>query len=101
MNNNKKTGVIGIIVTIVILTVIVIVTNIKLEKWYYVENIVGIIVIPIQNSLTYLKNKIAGNDQFFVNVDELKEENENLRNKNQELEESVRELEIIKAENNT
>ena len=101
MNNNKKTGVIGIIVTVVILIIIIIVTNIKLEKWYYVENAFGTTVIPIQNGLTYLKNKIAGNDQFFVNIDELKEENEKLRNKNQELEESVRELEIIKAENNT
>ena len=101
MNNNKKTGVIGIIITIVILIVIVLVTNIKLEKWYYFENILGTVVIPIQNGLTYLKNKIAGNDEFFVNVDELKEENENLKSKNHELEETVRELEIIKAENAT
>jgi len=101
MNNNKKTGVIGIIVTIAILIIIVIVSNIKLEKWYYIENILGTVTIPVQNSLTYLKNKIAGNDQFFVNVDDLKKENEDLKNKNRELEEFVRELEIIKAENNT
>lgn len=101
MNNNKKTGVIGISITIIILIIIVIVTNIKTEKWYYLENIFGVVVIPVQNSLTYLKNKIAGNDQFFVNVDELKEENKNLKNKNQKLEESVRELEIIKSENAT
>ena len=101
MNNNKKTGVIGIIITIILLIVIVIVTNIKVEKWYYFENIFGTIVTPVQNGLTYLKNKIEGNDQFFVNVDELKKENENLKNKNQKLEESVRELEIIKSENAT
>ena len=101
MNNNKKTGVIGIIITIVVLIVIVIVTNIKVEKWYYFENIFGTIVNPVQNGLTFLKNKIEGNDQFFVNVDELKRENEELKDKNLKLEESVRELEIIKSENAT
>ena len=55
----------------------------------------------IQNGMVYLKNKIAGNDSFFINVEEMKSENENLKKKNIELEQSLRELEILKAENAT
>ncbi len=56
-------------------------------------------VMPIQNGLTYLKNKLNGNSTFFTNVNNLKQENTDLQNKNTELEEKVRELESIKAEN--
>lgn len=101
MNKNKKTGTIGIIITVVILIIIVSITNIKIENWSYLGNVLEKVVMPVQNSLTYLKNKIAKNDSYFVNIDELKEENENLKNKNTELEKSLRELEIIKAENAT
>ena len=57
--------------------------------------------MPIQNGLTYLKNKVSGNDTFFSNIKELKAENENLKNENSELEKKARELEIVKAENET
>lgn len=59
MQRNKKTSVIGIIVTIVILIIIVIVSNIKIENVTYVENGLGVLVMPIQNGLTYLKNWIS------------------------------------------
>ena len=51
--------------------------------------------------MVYLKNKIAGNDSFFINVENMKSENEQLKKKNSELEQSLRELEILKAENAT
>lgn len=101
MNKKKKTGTIGIIVTVIILIIIVILTNIKIENWSYVGNIFEKVVVPIQSGIVYLKNKISKNDSFFINMDELKEENESLKNKNTELEKSLRELEIIKAENET
>ena len=66
-----------------------------------IENIFSAIINPIQNGITYLKNKIAGNDSFFTRVNELEAENEELLQKNSELEQSLRELEIIKAENAT
>ena len=31
--------------------------------------------MPIQSGITYLSNKISGNDQFFITLDSLKEEN--------------------------
>ena len=54
---------------------------------------------PVQNGFTYLKNKITGNDAFFTDLETLKKENEDLKNRNSELEEQLRELEIIKAQN--
>ena len=55
--------------------------------------------MPIENGLTYLKNKINNNNKFFENIDELKQENETLKQENRDLEKKLREFEIIKNEN--
>ena len=99
--NKKKSGVVGIIITILLLILLVFLSNTDTQKLSYIENAVSSIVMPIQNGLTYLKNKIAGNDDFFTSVSDLKQENEELKQKNSELEQSLRELEIIKSENAT
>lgn len=101
MYKNKRTGIIGIIITIMVLIILVLLTNIKTGSITGVENAFSKIVMPIQNGLTYLKNKIAGNNAFFEDINNIKAENEALREKNSQLEESLRELEIIKAENAT
>ena len=101
MYKKKSGGVIGIIVTIIILITLVIITNTDIEKMSYIENIVNTVVMPIQNGLTYLKNKMAGNNSFFDNINNLQTENEELRKKNSELEQALREFEIIKTENET
>jgi len=59
MHKNKKTSIIGIIITIVILILIVILSNIKIEDVTYVESGLGKLVMPIQNGLTYFKNWIS------------------------------------------
>ena len=97
----KKTSVVGIIITIVILLLLVFLSNLKLESISYIENAFSKIVMPIQTGYTYLKNKITGNTNFFTNIDELKKENENLKSENAEIEQQLRELEVIKAENET
>lgn len=96
MNRNKKSGIVGIIITIIILIILVVVTN---DNSIYIGGIANKIVMPIQNGLTYLKNKITGNSDFFVDINNLKAENEELKNSNRELEEQLRELEIVRAEN--
>ncbi len=101
MYKNKKTGMIGIIITIIILILVVILSNTNIQKISYLENIFNSIVMPIQNGLTYLKNKIAGNNSFFTDIENLKAENETLKEQNSNLEKSLRELEIIKSENET
>ena len=101
MYKKKKTGIIGIIITIIILIFLVVITNTDIAKMSYVENIVSTLVMPIQNGLTYLKGKLTGNDSFFQDINNLKVENENLKKKNSELEQSLREYEIVKSENDT
>ena len=101
MYKNKKTGIIGIIVMIIILILLVIITNTDIAKMSYIENVVSTLVMPIQNGLTYLKNKVAGNDSFFQNINNLQAENDELKKKNSELEQSLREFEIMKSENET
>lgn len=97
---NKKTRVIGSIVTIIILIMLVIVSNIKIEKWHMAGNTINSIVLPVQNVLTYLKNKIAGNEAFFVNAQLVKSENEKLKKENEELSSKLMDMEMLKAENN-
>lgn len=99
MYRNKKSGILGIIITIIILILLVILSNINVKNISYIENVFSAIVMPIQNGLTYLKNKIEGNNTFFTDINTLKQENEELKKKNSQLEQSLRELEIIKAEN--
>lgn len=101
MYKNKKTGIIGIIITIIVLIILVLLTNIKLGSLTGAQNVFSKIVMPVQNGLTYLKNKLSGNNSFFEDINNIRAENEALREKNSQLEEALRELEIIKAENAT
>ncbi|MCI8344380.1 MAG: rod shape-determining protein MreC [Clostridia bacterium] len=101
MYNKKRKGIIGIIITIVILIFIVIVSNIETNNLSYAQNVFSFFVMPVQNGLTYLKNWIFGNDNFFTDISNLKEENEKLKEENSNLEKSLREYEIIKSENET
>ena len=101
MRKNKKGEIIGIIVTIVILIILVLLTNTENSNLSYIENIANKLVNPIQNGLTFMKNKIHGNSSFFTNINDLKSENERLQARNNELEETLREFETMKAENET
>lgn len=98
MYKNKRSGIIGIIITILILLLIVVVSNNENNSSFF-ENAINKLIMPIQSSLTYLKNKVSNNSTFFTDIDELKIENEHLKNKNSQLEQSLRELEVIKSQN--
>ncbi len=98
---NRKVGVIGIIITALILITLVLLTSLDVSKFSKAEGFFNKLVMPIQNGLTYLKNKISNNDVFFQDINNLKEENKKLIEKNNKLEEKLKELEIIKAENET
>lgn len=99
MYKNKKSGIIGIIITTIILILLVILTNVENSNLSYVENIANKLVTPIQNGLTYIKNKANKNNSFFEDVSKLKEENAKLQEKNNKLEETLREFETLKAQN--
>jgi len=99
MYKNKKQGLTGSIIIFIILIILVFTSNIGINNFSKVENIFNKIVMPVQNGLTYLKNRIAKNSSFFESIDALKTENEELKKTNQELQTKLEELEIIKAEN--
>lgn len=97
----KKTGIVGIIITVIILIILVFISNMNIENLSYIENAVSSIVMPVQNGLTYLKNKLTGNNTFFEDINRLQQENEELKSRNAELEKELREFEIVKNENET
>ena len=101
MYKNKKVGVVGVIITIVVLIILVILTNIKVNSFSSFENFFGKLIMPMQNGIIRLKNRIAKNDSFFDDISKLKEENERLEDENNRLKEELQGLEIIKAENAT
>lgn len=101
MYSKKKKGIIGIIITIVILIFIVIISNIEINNLSYAQNALNFFVMPIQNGLTYFKNWLFRNNDFFEDISKLKEENEKLKEDNSNLQKSLREYEIIKSENET
>lgn len=100
MYRNKKAGMIGIIITIIILILIVIFSNGDSDNSFF-ENVASNLVMPIQNGLTYLKNKMSGNHTFFTDINNLQEENKKLKQEKSELEQSLRELENVKTQNET
>lgn len=100
MYKSKKSGFLGIIITIVILVLIVIFSNREANTSFF-ENVANKLVMPIQNGLTFIKNKVSGNSTFFSDINNLKSENKELQDKNSQLEQSLRELENIKTENET
>lgn len=99
--NKRRSGIAGIIITIILLIILVFISNLKLNKFSYIENAFSNIIMPIQSGITFLKNKLTGNDNYFSTMDALKVENEELKQKNTQLEEELRKLEIIQAENST
>ena len=100
MYKNKKSGIIGSVITVIMLILIVIFSNGENDS-NFLQNAANNLIMPIQNGLTYLKNKLSGNGAFFSDIDYLKEENKKLKEKNNDLEQSLRELENIKTENQT
>ena len=80
MEKNNKGGIIGIVITVIILIILVVFSNTNSEKFSIVENFANAIVMPIENGLTYLKNKLNNNNSFFENVDKLKEASKTLEN---------------------
>ena len=101
MYKSKKTGIVGIIVTIIILILIVIFSNIDNDSTSFLENFATKLVMPIQNGIVNLSNRISGNHEFFSDVNSLRAENDKLTQRNSELEQALRELERIRTENET
>lgn len=99
MYKNKKTGIVGSIITTVILVVLVFTTSISVSNFSKIENIFNKMVMPIQNVFISLKNRIKNNNSYFETVDLLKQENDELKQENEELKSKLEEMQILKSEN--
>lgn len=96
-----KNSKVGIIITIILLVLLVIFSNVKNNVWGHITSPFTQIARSVQGGFFYLKNKISKNDDYFLSVDNLKEENEKLKKENEKLKENNMELSIVKAENET
>ncbi|MBP3502432.1 MAG: rod shape-determining protein MreC [Clostridia bacterium] len=101
MYSDNKNSKLGIVITIVILVFLVIITNLDNNIWSRIASPFTKITMSVQSGITYLKNKISKNDDYFATVDDLKSKNEELKKENEELKQKKQELEILKAENKT
>lgn len=101
MNRNKQSNILGAIITVIILILLIFLSNVQTDKLSFLESVVSSIVTPIQRVSNDIKNKIQGNSSYFTDIENLQAENEQLKEKNSELETSLRELESIKADNAT
>lgn len=99
MYKNKKNGLLGTVVIIGILIILVITSNGNINKFSNAENVLNKIVMPLQNGIVHLKNKLSGNNSFFENMNSLKAENAELKQQNKELQTKINELQLVKTEN--
>ena len=99
MGENRHVGLLGTIITIVILILLILLTNVDTSKMSYFRSLSSKITAPVQTLFTNLKNKVTGNENYFIEIDELKAENEELKKKNSELEEKLIEYDVLKEEN--
>lgn len=99
MYKKAKGGVIGTVITVIILISLVAISNINVSRFKYVGNGLATIVMPIQNGIVFLKNKIMKNNTFFSDINNLQSENDELKEANSRLEQRLREFEVVLAEN--
>ena len=95
MNKGKKTGRIGIIITIVVLIALVAFSNENGNGLDFASNAFNKVIMPIQKIFTSIGNNFNHSESF----DNLRSQNDKLTSQIAELQEQVRELEVIKAEN--
>lgn len=101
MYKDNKNGKIGIIITSIILIVVVILSNLDNNIWSHISNPFTKVVMSVQGGVTYLKNKITGNDEYFTSLDSLKSQYEELKNENERLKKENQELVVLQSENKT
>lgn len=101
MYRDNKNGKVGIVVTVILLVILVILTNLDNNIWSRIINPFTKITMSAQSGITYLKNKLSKDDDYFTSVEDLKEKNEKLKDENEDLKKKNQELEILRAENKT
>lgn len=99
MKRNKQTQFLGCIITIIILILLIVLSNVDTSEKSFFDSLGHKLINPIQITFTRVKNKIQKNQAYFTDLDSLKNENMRLTEENKQLSEKVRELEVVKAQN--
>ena len=99
MYKDNKNGKIGIIVTAIILIALVIFSNLDKNIIDKVVNPFTKVTMSVQGGIVYLKNKIAGDEEYFLSLDSIKSQYEQLKNENERLKEENSKLIAVEAEN--
>jgi len=101
MYKEGKNGKLGFFVTVIILIFLVICTNLD-------QNILGKISGPfvravmfVQDGFSNLKCKISGDDQYFISLDSVKQQYEDLKKENEKLRNENQKIVALEAENKT
>lgn len=94
----KKKLFLLILITIVLLIVMGISSR-KNSKINYLGSVFNVVMSPLQQFTSYTGDKIKEVTNYFGDVSTLKEENENLKERVEQLEYEVRELEIFREKN--
>lgn len=87
------------IICIIILFVCIATTNGKIRNVTLIESVLNDFIALPQRAYTYIKQYVTGNDLFFSEVENLKTENNELKEKVKNLEEKVADYEKVNAEN--
>lgn len=87
------------IIFIIILFVCIAMTNGKMRNVTLIESVLNDFIALPQRAYTYIKQYVTGNDLFFSEVENLKTENNELKEKVKNLEEKVADYEKVNAEN--
>lgn len=98
---NVKKSKTGIIITVILLVLLVIFSNIENKVWERIISPFTKIAMSVQEGYVNVKNKILKDDDTFFTLDSLKKENEKLKQENDELKKKSIEIDALKAENKT
>ncbi len=97
----KNKGAVTLIVTVILLGAIIGFINASGIKPKFVENIVNVIVTPIQKLITNAQGGVNHFFGYFSDVDAIKKENEKLKKENSELTGKLETVKIYENENET
>ena len=85
-SKGKSSGILGSVLVLVILILLIFLSNVDNKKLSYLENIGAKVTTPVQKFISDISNKIQGNSSYFSDIESLKTENKELKQKNSELE---------------
>lgn len=101
MYKDNKNGKVGIVITVIVLIVLVIFSNLDRGIIDKITNPFTKITMSIQNGFIYLGNKISKNDEYFMSLDSIKKQYDDLKIENERLKEENQKLVVTQAENKT